>query len=204
MIIRSVELDQVCGPTSEIPVHDLPEIALAGRSNVGKSSLINCLVNRKSLARTSGTPGKTQTINYYLINKEFYLVDLPGYGYARASKDAQAAWAELIERYFQTTQSLTKIGQLVDLRHKPSKDDLQMYDWILAMGLPAIVIATKADKLKRSQLAGAAKTVRSALEEVAVRHTDLAGQSLHAPEPILFSAKSGMGKEKAWSAIQPD
>ncbi len=202
MVIKTVELNQVCGPTSELPVHDLPEIALVGRSNVGKSSLINCLVNRKNLARTSGTPGKTQTINYYLINNEFYLVDLPGYGYARASKDAQAAWAELIERYFQTTQSLTKICQLVDLRHKPSKDDLQMYDWILAMGLPAVVIATKADKLKRSQLAGAAAQIQRTLEETAVLHTDLSGQSLHAPDPIVFSAKTGAGKDRVWSTLQ--
>ena len=201
MIIKSVTLDQVCGPTSTLPVHDKPEIALVGRSNVGKSSLINCLVNRKSLARTSGTPGKTQTINYYLINDEFYIVDLPGYGYARASKEAQLAWSELIDRYLHTTASLAGIGQLLDIRHNPSKEDLQMYEWILAGGAEPIVILTKADKLKRSQVAGAASKIRKVLDEAAARHTDLAGQKRQCPSPVIFSAKSGAGKEQVWSAF---
>ena len=202
MLIRSVILDQVCGPTSKLPVHHLPEIALVGRSNVGKSSLINCLVGRKSLARTSGTPGKTQTVNYYLINNAFYLVDLPGYGYARASKTAQDDWAAMIERYWQTTQSLTQICQLLDIRHKPSKEDLQMYEWILASGGKPMVVLTKADKLKRSQISKAEKEIRNELEKIAVSHTDLTGQSLHASEPILFSAKAGTGKEQIWEEIE--
>ena len=201
MVIESVTLDQVCGPTSKLPVHDLPEIALVGRSNVGKSSLINTLVNRKALARTSGTPGKTQTVNYYLVNDEFYLVDLPGYGYARASKSAQDEWADMIERYWQTTQSLTQICQLLDIRHKPSREDLQMYDWVLAGAGTPIIVLTKADKLKRSQIAGAVKDIRAELEKTAVLHTDLTGQTLHAPEPIVFSAKTGDGKDKAWKAM---
>ncbi len=201
IVIRSVTLDQVCGPTSTLPVHDKPEIALAGRSNVGKSSLINCLVGRKSLARTSGTPGKTQTINYYLVNDEFYLVDLPGYGYARASKEAQAAWAELIDRYLHTTQSLAGIGQLLDIRHLPSKEDMQMFDWILAGGAEPIIILTKADKLKRSQIAGAAAKIRAALDKAAACHTDLAGQSRRCPEPVIFSAKSGAGRDQVWEKI---
>ena len=202
MVIHSVTLDQVCGPTSTLPVHQLPEIALVGRSNVGKSSLINTLVGRKALARTSGTPGKTQTVNYYLVNDEFYRVDLPGYGYARASKSAQDEWAAMIERYWQTTQSLTQICQLLDIRHKPSKEDMQMYDWVLSGGGTPTVILTKADKLKRSQIAGAVKQIRDALEQTACRHTDLSGQSLHASEPIIFSAKTGAGKDQVWKSIR--
>ena len=201
MQITSVTLDQVCGPTSKLPVHSIPEIAFSGRSNVGKSSLINTLVQRKALARTSGTPGKTQTINYYLVNESFYFVDLPGYGYARASKSAQEAWSAMIERYFQTTQTLTKICQLVDLRHKPSADDLMMYDWILATGIPSVIVATKADKLKRSQINSAKAQIKNALEEVAVRHTDLAGQALHASEPIVFSAKTRAGRNEVLKAL---
>ena len=202
MVIKTVTLDQVCGPTSKLPVHQLPEIALVGRSNVGKSSLINCLVGRKALARTSGTPGKTQTVNYYLVNDEFYLVDLPGYGYARASKAAQDDWAAMIERYWQTTQSLTQICQLLDIRHKPSKEDLQMYEWILAGGGEPMVVLTKADKLKRSQVAKAVKEIKTELEKVAVCHTDLAGQALHAPEMVVFSAKTGAGKDEVWKAMK--
>ena len=201
MVIKSVILDQVCGPTSTLPVHDKPEIALVGRSNVGKSSLINCLVGRKSLARTSGTPGKTQTVNYYLINDEFYIVDLPGYGYARASKTAQQAWSVLIDDYLHTTQSLAGICQLLDIRHKPSKEDVQMYEWILSCAAQPVIVATKADKLKRSQTAGALKALKASLDEIAARHTDLAGQALTAPDPILFSAKSGAGKDQLWKAM---
>ena len=152
MIIKSAELETVCGVTSKLPDNQMPEFAFVGRSNVGKSSLINKLVNRKALARTSQQPGKTQTINYFRLNDSFYFVDLPGYGYAKVSKELQAKWGKMIERYLLKSKQLKLIFQLVDIRHEPSAGDKQMHDWIAANKLPSIVLVTKADKVSRSQI----------------------------------------------------
>ena len=152
MKIKSVNLETVIGPTSALPANTLPEVAFAGKSNVGKSSLINVLMNRKHLARTSAQPGKTQTINFYNINEAIYLVDLPGYGYARASRGEQEKWGHMIERYLYESQMLRAIFLLIDIRHEPGRHDRQMFEWIDYMGYQPIIIATKADKIKRSQL----------------------------------------------------
>jgi len=150
MIIRSINLEIVCGITSKIPENNKPEIAFAGKSNVGKSSLINGLMNRKSYARISATPGKTQTINFYNINEEMYLVDLPGYGYAKTSKKAREQWGQLIERYLNESTQLKAVFLLIDLRHSPSENDKMMYSWILEQGYQAVISDTKVDKQKRS------------------------------------------------------
>ena len=163
MIIRSVDLETVCGPTSELPVNDLPEVAFAGRSNVGKSSLINTVMGRKSFARTSAKPGKTQTLNFYNINKELYLVDLPGYGYAKTSKELSAKWGTMIENYLTESEQLACVFLLVDIRNPVSELDRQMYDWINFLELQPIIIATKADKINRSQLPKHIKQVREGL-----------------------------------------
>ena len=152
MVIKNVNLETVCGITSKLPKNTLPEVAFAGKSNVGKSSLINALVNRKSLARTSGQPGKTQTINFYNVNEEMYIVDLPGYGYAKVSKEVAAKWGPMIENYLHTSEQLRMVFLLIDLRHKPTNNDVQMYRWILSNGFSPVIVATKADKIKRSQL----------------------------------------------------
>ena len=152
MVIKNINLETVCGITSVLPENDKPEIAFAGKSNVGKSSLINGLMNRKSLARTSAQPGKTQTINFYNINKELYYVDLPGYGYAKVSLEAKEKWGKMIERYLHTSKNLKAVFLLIDIRHDPSANDKMMYDWILNNGYEPIIIATKLDKLKRSQV----------------------------------------------------
>lgn len=151
MIIRSLNLETVCGITSKLPDNQLPEIAFAGKSNVGKSSLINALMNRKSYARTSATPGKTQTINFYNINEEMYLVDLPGYGYAKVSEQEKIKWGQLIERYLHGSKQLKAVFLLIDIRHAPSANDKMMYHWIVEMGSPDHY-ATKLDKIKRSQI----------------------------------------------------
>lgn len=164
MIIRDVKLETVCGPTSTLPVHALPEIAFAGKSNVGKSSLLNALVNRRSLARTSSEPGKTQTINFYNVNQELYLVDLPGYGYAKTSKASQEQWGRLIERYLKTSECLRAVFLLIDIRHAPGKNDIQMYRWIRENGYEPVIIATKLDKIKRSQISAQIRLVRQTLE----------------------------------------
>jgi len=163
MKIKSSELRTVCGPTSKLPAEELPEIAFAGRSNVGKSSLINSLLNRKNLARTSSSPGKTVTINFYIINEMFYLVDLPGYGYAKASLQERAKWGKMIEKYLSTRDVLRAVVLLVDIRHTPTKDDVMMYEWIVANGLKPIIVATKLDKIKRSQKDKNLKIVRETL-----------------------------------------
>ncbi len=163
MKIKSSELRTVCGPTSKLPAEELPEIAFAGRSNVGKSSLINSLLNRKNLARTSSSPGKTVTINFYIINEMFYLVDLPGYGYAKASLQERAKWGKMIEKYLSTRDVLRAVVLLVDIRHAPTKDDVMMYEWIVANGLKPIIVATKLDKIKRSQKDKNLKIVRETL-----------------------------------------
>ncbi len=163
MKIKTVELETIIGPTSKIPENSLPEVAFAGKSNVGKSSLINALMNRKSLARTSSQPGKTQTINFYNINKEIYFVDLPGYGYAKVSEEEKKRWGEMIENYLCESEMLRVIFLLIDIRHKPSENDKQMYDWIEYMGFDPVIIATKSDKLKRSQIDKHIKQVREGL-----------------------------------------
>ena len=151
MIIRNINLETVCGITSKLPENTLPEIAFAGKSNVGKSSLINALMNRKSYARISATPGKTQTINFYNINEELYLVDLPGYGYAKVSEQEKIKWGQLIERYLHGSKQLKVVFLLIDIRHKPSGNDKMMYEWIVSQGFNPVIIATKLDKIKRSQ-----------------------------------------------------
>ena len=152
MVIKNVNLEKVCGVTSKLPDNKLIEIAFAGKSNVGKSSLINGLMNRKSLARTSSKPGKTQTINYYNINEELYFVDLPGYGYATANVHVKAQWGKLIEDYLHQSKMLKAVFLLIDIRHAPSENDRIMYDWIVDRGHKPIIIATKLDKIKKSQI----------------------------------------------------
>ncbi len=163
MVIRSCNLETVCGPTSTLPKNDLPEVAFAGKSNVGKSSLINAVMNRKSLARVSSQPGKTQTINFYNINDEIYVVDLPGYGFAKASEKERERWGQLIERYLNTSDALRAVFLLVDIRHPVSANDRQMFEWMAYVGYDPIVIATKSDKIKRSQLDKQLKIVRESL-----------------------------------------
>ena len=163
MIIKNANLEKVCGITSEMYVSGKPEFAFAGKSNVGKSSLINVLMQRKKLARTSSEPGKTQTINYYFINEQFYLVDLPGYGYAKASKETVAKWGRMIEDYLSCSKDLKAVFLLVDIRHEPSDNDRMMYDWICGAGFTPIVIATKKDKIKRSQLSKQLSIIRKGL-----------------------------------------
>ena len=163
LIIHSVNLETVCGYTSRLPEHQVPEFAFAGRSNVGKSTLINALMNRKSYARVSGKPGKTQTINYYNINNGFYLVDLPGYGFAKVSKKESEKWGAMIEGYLENRSTLLKVVQLVDIRHKPSAQDVQMYEYLKYYGLDGIVVATKADKVGSNQKAKCIKEIRQTL-----------------------------------------
>ncbi|MCR5149548.1 MAG: ribosome biogenesis GTP-binding protein YihA/YsxC [Eubacterium sp.] len=169
MIIKTSELETVCGITSTLPDNQYPEIAFAGKSNVGKSSLINALLNRKNLARTSSQPGKTQTINFYNINKEFYFVDLPGYGYAAVSQEIKAKWGKMIERYLKKSEKLVMVFLLIDIRHDPSENDKLMYDWILSNGYEPVIIATKLDKIKRSEYDKKLKAIRTKLGGEAIR-----------------------------------
>ena len=164
MLVKKAALDIVCGYTSEFPEGRFPQIAFAGKSNVGKSSLINLLMNRKSLARTSASPGKTQTINFYIINDNIHFVDLPGYGYAKVSKSEKEKWGRMVERYLNTATALKCVFLLVDIRHNPSENDILMKDWIVANGLPLAVVATKADKIKRSQLKKQLTAIKKGLE----------------------------------------
>ena len=166
MVIKNVSLETVCGITSTLPDNKLPEIAFAGKSNVGKSSLINGLMNRKSLARTSSQPGKTQTINYYNINDEMYFVDLPGYGYATANEQVKAQWGKLIEDYLHQSGKIKAVFLLIDIRHAPSENDCIMYNWILDRGYQPIIIATKLDKIKRSQIQKQIKLITDTLDVV--------------------------------------
>ena len=190
MIIRSAELETVCGVKSTLPRTDLPQMAFAGRSNVGKSSLINAVLNRKKLARTSSEPGKTQTINYYLINEAFYLVDLPGYGYARVSKAQRQEWGRLMERYFDQQGSDLTVFQLTDIRHDPTALDIQMYEFLRARGIRPVVIATKADKIKRSQLTKQLSGIRRGLQ-------------LDCQTPVIaFSAVTKNGVEEVHAQIE--
>ncbi len=163
MIIKQAELETVCGVTSTLPEHDAPEFAFAGKSNVGKSTLINGLMNRKNLARTSSQPGKTQTINFYRINQEFYFVDLPGYGYAKVSEAEKAKWGKMIERYLAKSRTLRTVFLLIDIRHEPGANDKLMYDWVCQSGFTPVIVATKLDKIKRSQKDKQVKLIRTAL-----------------------------------------
>ena len=164
MKIKSINLETVCGVSSRLPNNSLPEFAFAGKSNVGKSSLINAFMNRKSYARISSQPGKTQTINYYNINSEFYLVDLPGYGYAKVSESVKEQWGKMIERYLKKSPTLKAVFLLVDIRHEPSANDVQMYDWIVANGFDPIVIATKADKISKGAVSKQVSIIKKKLE----------------------------------------
>ncbi len=190
MIIKNVSLETVCGITSKLPENTLPEVAFAGKSNVGKSSLINALMNRKSLARTSSQPGKTQTINFYNINEALYFVDLPGYGYAKGSKEIKAKWGRMIERYLRTSMQLRLVFLLIDIRHEPSANDVQMYDWIVQNGFYPIIIATKKDKINRSQLAKHLKMIKTTLK-------------VAEGTPIVpFSAQTKDGRDEIWELIE--
>ena len=189
MVIKNVSLETVIGVTSKIPDNQLPEIAFAGKSNVGKSSLINALMNRKSLARTSAQPGKTQTINFYNINDELYFVDLPGYGYAKVSQQEKEKWGKMIEKYLHRSKVLQDVFLLVDIRHEPSANDRQMYEWILANGYHPIVIATKLDKINRSQIAKQVKLVKQGL---GVDKDTIV---------IPFSAETKQGREEIYDLI---
>ena len=164
MIIKKAELEAVAVKPSQYPEDNMIEIAFAGRSNVGKSSLLNLLTNRKSLARVSGAPGKTRTINFYRINDEFRIVDLPGYGYAKASKSLTEGWGEMMEKYLETRQGLRVVAQLVDIRHAPSKQDVQMYEYLRYYGLDGLVVLTKADKVSRNELNKNTAMIRKALD----------------------------------------
>jgi len=190
MIVKSAELETVCGITSKLPDNDLPEIAFAGKSNVGKSSLINGLLNRKSLARTSAQPGKTQTINFYNVNKNLYFVDLPGYGYAKVSVEIRAKWGKMIERYLHGSPQLKKVFLLIDIRHVPSENDCMMYDWIVDNGYEPVIICTKLDKIKRSQVQKNLKLIREKLDLVP-------GTTM-----IPFSAQTKQGRDDIWNLIE--
>lgn len=189
MKIKSATLETVCGITSVLPENDKPEIAFAGKSNVGKSSLINALMNRKSLARTSAQPGKTQTINFYNVNDEMYYVDLPGYGYAKVSEAIKEKWGKMIERYLKTSTQLKLVFLLLDIRHEPSANDKMMYDWIVYQGFTPVIIATKLDKINRSQKDKQIKIIREGLE--AVPGTKI----------LPFSALSKQGRDEIWECM---
>lgn len=189
MVIKNVNLETVCGITSKLPDNKLPEIAFAGKSNVGKSSLINGLMNRKSLARTSSQPGKTQTINYYNVNDELYFVDLPGYGYATANESVKAQWGKLIEDYLHQSKKIKAVFLLIDIRHAPSENDRIMYDWVLDRGYKPIIIATKLDKIKRSQLQKQLKLITDTLQVV------------EDTKVIAYSALNKQGREEIYELI---
>lgn len=192
MVIKNVNLETVCGITSKLPENELPEIAFAGKSNVGKSSLINALMNRKSYARISATPGKTQTINFYNINAEMYLVDLPGYGYAKVSEKEKVQWGKLIERYLHGSAQLKAVFLLIDIRHEPSANDKMMYEWIVEQGFHPIIIATKLDKLKRSQVQKHVKMVKEGLNLV------------QGTRIIPFSSVSKQGRDEIWELVETE
>lgn len=189
MVIKNVSLETVCGITSKLPENIHPEVAFAGKSNVGKSSLINGLMNRKSLARTSAQPGKTQTINFYNINDTIYFVDLPGYGYAKASEEVKAKWGKMIENYLHRSKQLRSVFLLIDIRHEPSENDRIMYNWISGQGYQPIIIATKLDKINRSQIQKQVKLIRTALK---------AGQDVLI---IPFSATTKQGRDEIYEIL---
>lgn len=189
MVVKSLELETVCGITSRLPQNNKIEMAFWGRSNVGKSSLINTLLNRKSFARISSQPGKTQTINYYRVNDCFYMVDLPGYGYAKVSKETAAKWMKMIEKYIDTSQALRVVFLLIDIRHEPSANDVKTYQMLVEKGFNPLIIATKADKISRN-----ARTKHISMIERKLR--------LIEETPVVpFSAQSREGKDKIWEYI---
>lgn len=190
MNVNYVNLETVCGITSKLPENELPEVAFAGKSNVGKSSLINALMNRKSYARTSSQPGKTQTINFYNIEKKLYFVDLPGYGYAKVSQETKAKWGRMIENYLKKSRQLKTIFLLIDIRHEPSANDKEMYEWIVYQGLQPVIIATKLDKINRSQKDKQLKLIREGLK---VRP---------GTQIIPFSSETKQGREEVWAYIE--
>lgn len=190
MIIKSAKLETVCGITSKLPQNTCPEFAFAGKSNVGKSSMINGMLGRKSLARASSQPGKTQTINFYNVDRTFYFVDLPGYGYAKASVEVKAKWGKMVERYLKSSKMLEMVFLLIDIRHEPSENDRTMYDWIVYNGYRPVIVATKVDKLKRSQVPKHVKMVR---EGLGMEKEDVL---------IPFSAETKQGREKLWELIE--
>ena len=189
MVIKSVNLETVCGITSTIPDNEYNEVAFAGKSNVGKSSLINALMNRKSLARISSQPGKTQTINFYNVNDAMYLVDLPGYGYAKTSASEKEKWGKMIENYLHTSKKLQAVFLLIDIRHDPSANDKMMYDWMVYQGFTPIIIATKLDKIKRSQIQNNVKAIREGLKVK--------------PGTVIipFSSETKQGRDELWEVI---
>ena len=189
MVIKNVNLEIVCGVTSKVRDSAYAEVAFAGKSNVGKSSLINALMNRKALARTSAQPGKTQTINFYNINDAMYLVDLPGYGYAKASEEVKAKWGKMIENYLHTSKQLKAVFLLIDIRHDPSANDRMMYEWMVYQGFAPIIIATKLDKIKRSQIQKNVKAIREGLNVQP-------GTTI-----IPFSAETKQGRDEIWKLI---
>lgn len=190
MVIKSINLETVCGITSTLPDNDRPEVAFAGKSNVGKSSMINALMNRKSYARISATPGKTQTINFYNINDALYLVDLPGYGYARVSEKEKEQWGRMIERYLHSSSQLKAVFLLIDIRHNPSANDRLMYKWIVDQGYQPVIIATKLDKIKRSQVQKHVKMLKEGLALVP-------GTTV-----IPFSSVTKQGRDEIWELIE--
>lgn len=192
MVIKSINLDTVCGITSTLPDNDRPEVAFAGKSNVGKSSMINALMNRKSYARISATPGKTQTINFYNINDALYLVDLPGYGYARVSEKEKEQWGRMIERYLHSSSQLKAVFLLIDIRHEPSANDRLMYKWIVDQGYEPVIIATKLDKIKRSQVQKHVKMLKEGLALVP-------GTTV-----IPFSSVTKQGRDEIWELIEKE
>ena len=189
MVIRSVNLETVCGITSKIPDNPFNEVEFAGKSNVGKSSMINALLNRKSLARTSAQPGKTQTINFYNVNDAMYLVDLPGYGYAKTSASEKEKWGKMIENYLHTSKKLQAVFLLIDIRHDPSANDKMMYDWMVYQGFTPIIIATQLDKIKRSQIQKNVKAIREGLKVK--------------PGTVIipFSSETKQGRDELWEVI---
>ncbi len=189
MVIKNINLETVCGITSTLPENLLPEIAFAGKSNVGKSSLINALMNRKNYARTSAQPGKTQTINFYNINEELYFVDLPGYGYATVAQSVKEKWGKMIENYLHSSKQLKAVFLLIDIRHEPSANDKNMYQWVLEQGYQPIIIATKLDKINRSQILKHVKMIKTGLN--VLKDTIV----------IPFSASSKQGREEIYDLI---
>jgi len=190
MVIKSVKLEIVIGPTSKLPALALPQIAFAGKSNVGKSSLINTLICRKSLARTSSQPGKTQTVNFYNVNEAFYFTDLPGYGYAKAPLHVQAAWGKMIETYLKQSALLKAVFLLVDIRHEPKANDIHMFRWICEQGFTPVIIATKSDKISKGAVPKQLRLIK---------------EGLNAPKDITvipFSAQTKNGREELWNLIE--
>ena len=188
MVIKTVNLEIVVGVTSALPETTLPEFAFAGKSNVGKSSLINAVMNREAYARVSAQPGKTQTINYYKVNASFYYVDLPGYGYAKVSKEIKAKWGKMIEKYLKTSKMLKKVFLLVDIRHDPGENDITMFEWVKANGFEPVVIATKEDKVGRNQVQRQVANIK-------------AGADI---KIIPFSAETKQGRDEIWALIDDE